>query len=486
MYLTVKNLGPIQEGKIDLSKKFYVFVGYNNSGKTYMAHLLWTIYHSLGDESFLRMFIEEHPNLHYGFIDSESIRENGFEITPDLIKELFECFAKTIQTKIFSDVLNVDKNHIVLHGFLINFEYDENEYDKKIIKEEYNSDYRLYPFGDTFTLTLTKKEDASKLIINFQVEDIEQVEGSFESYFDQSIDDIVMYSLKFIMNMFWGDSDVVESPTPFYLPANRTFYSVFYDYIVGYERHLIKGKEKRGNPPLFRNKYTLPIDILIAKMYDLNITAIMSQGYEDILNVLKQVIGGEIIAKPRKIEGISPLIEFLLKFDNTKEIEMYLSSSSVNQLSCLYLFLQYWVRLGNNFLIIDEPEENLHPANQLKLLNLLIKFANRHDNKVLITTHSPLLTEAINSHINLGCLQAKGVNVETVLQKHGLQGMIDADAGLTPENTGVYFFDGHTITEYRIDDYGVLFRDFEFVEQNVRRMNERLTEDIYHLLNKEQ
>jgi predicted ATPase len=44
MRLIINNLGPIKQGEIDLSKDFYVFVGYNNSGKTYMSHLFWTLF----------------------------------------------------------------------------------------------------------------------------------------------------------------------------------------------------------------------------------------------------------------------------------------------------------------------------------------------------------------------------------------------------------------------------------------------------------
>ncbi|OZH52788.1 hypothetical protein AFK68_22080 [Hydrocoleum sp. CS-953] len=46
MKLLVKNFGPIRNNTqtIDLSKKFYVFVGQNNSGKTYISQLLWAIF----------------------------------------------------------------------------------------------------------------------------------------------------------------------------------------------------------------------------------------------------------------------------------------------------------------------------------------------------------------------------------------------------------------------------------------------------------
>jgi AAA15 family ATPase/GTPase len=44
MQLIIQNLGSIKQGEIDLTKKFYVLVGYNNTGKTYVSQLLWSIF----------------------------------------------------------------------------------------------------------------------------------------------------------------------------------------------------------------------------------------------------------------------------------------------------------------------------------------------------------------------------------------------------------------------------------------------------------
>ncbi|TAE00285.1 MAG: hypothetical protein EAZ97_06420, partial [Bacteroidetes bacterium] len=42
MKLVVKNLGAIKKkSEIDLDKRFYTFVGYNNSGKTYISQIIW-------------------------------------------------------------------------------------------------------------------------------------------------------------------------------------------------------------------------------------------------------------------------------------------------------------------------------------------------------------------------------------------------------------------------------------------------------------
>ncbi|MCU0393801.1 MAG: ATP-binding protein, partial [Thermoflexibacter sp.] len=139
-------------------------------------------------------------------------------------------------------------------------------------------------------------------------------------------------------------------------------------------------------------------------------------------------------------------------------LPMFLSSSSVNQLSTLYQYLLFWANEEKNFLIIDEPEQNLHPENQLKLLDILIQFSQRNQNKVLITTHSPLITDAVNNYLMLGALE----NREQVAEEMGM-----SKDFLTAENTGIYYFSGDRIQEYVIGDYGTIFKDFKAVVDKV-------------------
>jgi len=41
MEIQVKNLGTIKEGVVDLSKNLIIFAGQNNTGKSYMAYLIY-------------------------------------------------------------------------------------------------------------------------------------------------------------------------------------------------------------------------------------------------------------------------------------------------------------------------------------------------------------------------------------------------------------------------------------------------------------
>ena len=233
---------------------------------------------------------------------------------------------------------------------------------------------------------------------------------------------------------------------------------------------------------LAKSDFTRPMDALNYQLFGLNLTRRneTKSSYKYLLDELKTLIGGDIIIK-NGAEGISP-IEIKYQLPNGEELEMYSTSSSSNQLTPLHLYLKYWVQEDNNFLIMDEPEENLHPKNQIALLNLLMKFANKNDNKVLITTHSPLITDAVNNHLHLGYLKTLGEDIEAIIDENDLN--IDKEAAMSHEDIGVYFFDGQSIKPYEINSYGVFFRDFRKYEKEVEDTSNLLTNRIFDVLEK--
>jgi predicted ATPase len=80
----------------------------------------------------------------------------------------------------------------------------------------------------------------------------------------------------------------------------------------------------------------------------------------------------------------------------TQELEVSITSSMIKELSSLVLYLRYEAKHGE-LLVIDEPEMNLHPAAQVKIIEFLAMLVNAGLH-VLITTHS---TYVIDHLVNL-------------------------------------------------------------------------------------
>ncbi|MEB3882205.1 AAA family ATPase [Lyngbya sp. CCY1209] len=100
MKVLIRNLGPIRGNTqtIDLSQRFYIFVGLNNSGKTYVAQLLWTIF----NQDVIRKFARSHT---WEEIPWE--REGVVALTPELIDNILIRYANFLEQQIIS-TLNAD------------------------------------------------------------------------------------------------------------------------------------------------------------------------------------------------------------------------------------------------------------------------------------------------------------------------------------------------------------------------------------------
>ena len=232
---------------------------------------------------------------------------------------------------------------------------------------------------------------------------------------------------------------------------------------------------KRLQEQLPKRSYTEPMNKVIESLYSLNTKKKINSVYNSLIEKMSRLMGGEITIS--SLESIAP-IQFSFKFDESKDLPMYLASSSVNQLTILYLYLKYWAKEKNNFLMIDEPEVNLHPENQIRLMDILVQFVTEHDNRVLITTHSPILTDILNNYVYLHTLKSYDVDVTKIIEDNQLKNL-NPEISIAKEDLGVYFFTGDKIIDYGTSQYGVYFRNFTEVINSVQKSGEILTNHIY-------
>lgn len=128
------------------------------------------------------------------------------------------------------------------------------------------------------------------------------------------------------------------------------------------------------------------------------------------------------------------------------QIRMTRSSSMVSELAPIVLFLRRIVEPGD-MLIIEEPEAHLHPAAQAEMALVLAKLA-RAGVRVLVTTHSDWLLKQVGNLIRQGELYDCPENKDE---------RNEAATSLQPEHVGVWLFQkndpsqGSTIKEIRYD-----------------------------------
>lgn len=91
--------------------------------------------------------------------------------------------------------------------------------------------------------------------------------------------------------------------------------------------------------------------------------------------------------------------DFSFRRDDLIFIPSYNTSSGIKQIGILELLLKQDKLKPGSFLIIDEPEVNLHPDWQFKFAEILVLLAKEADIKIYINSHSPMFIEAMDAFI---------------------------------------------------------------------------------------
>ncbi len=504
MKLIVKNFGAIKESVIDLSKRYYFFVGYNNTGKTYLAKLIYEVFNEDTIKDFSRWYNSK------TFIEENS---PTMFLNQVLIEDLLNEFASYLKTVVIPKSLKINiDSQFILKDLDIKFDFDFekdvknaslesaltidiSETDKidvfSLNKEKNSLEVKLKSFtSEDIYSKLKTKEDISKLKTS---EDISKLTTTTNKKFTLKLISVIKANAPAQLTQSLLTLLLQNNKKPFFLPANRIFLLENADELVEQENkrnadfvksmsEIFESKdpnrvEKLGDIIARKSvgNHTMQISYLISEISELRKNKdekFIREGngfYDDLIKKLEAVMGGEIVMD--KVGSISNWAEkFKLSHNgNNEPIQMYLASSSINQLGTLYLYLKYWAKAEKNFLMIDEPEENLHPESQIKLINLLLEFGNLN-NRVLITTHSPLLAEIINNYLVLGQLQNKSKIANDL-------GLVDVD--LTPEDAGIYYFNGEVVTEHKVGSYGTIFSSFKEAQDKIYSAGEYLGELMF-------
>ena len=106
----------------------------------------------------------------------------------------------------------------------------------------------------------------------------------------------------------------------------------------------------------------------------------------EVEKLIKEILGGEI----KKENG-----ELFFVKENGFKSHMKNTSSGVKQVAIIQTLLNNNELEPNSFLIMDEPEVNLHPEWQIKFAKILVLLVKELDLSIYIASHSPFFIEAI-------------------------------------------------------------------------------------------
>lgn len=87
--------------------------------------------------------------------------------------------------------------------------------------------------------------------------------------------------------------------------------------------------------------------------------------------------------------------EIVSKIKNIIKDDCY-SSSGIRQIGVIQILLENGSLARNSFLIIDEPESNLHPEWQIRFAEILVMLTKELDVTLYLNSYSPIFIEAIS------------------------------------------------------------------------------------------
>ena len=144
------------------------------------------------------------------------------------------------------------------------------------------------------------------------------------------------------------------------------------------------------------------------------------------------------------------------------DIDLHNASSSIRQLAPLLLYLRYRAK-KNDFLIIDEPEMNLHPESQAKLLEVFGIMVNLGV-RILITTHSPYLMSHLNNLVS-GTLVTPKILKDQAASLY----LKDSRAFLSMNQVSAYEMRRNKLRSLKDEDYGICWDTLSDVSSDIQQ-----------------
>jgi hypothetical protein len=444
MRFTLKNLGRLEEATIDLSRDLIVLTGPNNTSKTYVAYAIYGFVKTLPYVSLNN--ITDLLGSDYQFSD-EHVLDKFSAFLRDNLDTVLEQINKAYKSSL-ADVFAADDSFT-----------SRAEVTLKIDEREINESAKRLATPGLNNISLVERVIRERMTGIFAISIPAALKGSS---LDKSFyNDISRHII----------SHLLFAHKPHIMTAERSAIQLFGRELAKQRSDLVdsvlamtaRGSDDESLLLLRRQarRYSMPIRDGLRDANDLAVQGRTSSPLAHLAEHLgRGVIQGSIRIGKDGDMAFHP-------DGSGASMDMSLASSSVKALSSLSFYLGHLAQVGD-FLIIDEPELNLHPDNQRRVAKLLVRIA-RSGVKVMISTHSDYVIREINNAIMLSADEGGELR-----RKYGYE----EDDTITPDRVGAYLFDQTRAHPIEIKPTGI---EVETIEREINSLNAS-SQDIYFSL----
>ncbi|WP_051420568.1 AAA family ATPase [Helicobacter pametensis] len=406
MKIELKKIGMLDKAEFEVGN-ITLICGENNTGKTYATYSLYgylDFMRKAGFFHFRKVFNEFEKIIK---IDEPKIvfdLEKFLVIVNKTIQMLSEDYLKNL-----SDVFAGKEEDFQTSEFKTDLQANNKELEKifTIINQSSFFNFRVEIIEE-----VSEKKVVITLVENFEVEIIERtfIRILQAIYFKKFPNIFILSAERTGASMFQKELDVNKNEIVEKIQKSNGRNIDVYDILLN--------RASRYPEPVKDNIYFIrELDEVVKKTSFIKKEEKKVALYKEILDLLHCVVGGKYIVTQ---EGIYFAPEARHRATKGK-ILVQSASSSVRSLLMLNFYLLHQAQRGD-ILMIDEPELNLHPKNQILLARLFALLANAGI-KIFITTHSDYIVREINNCImlnNLSDEQIQGLSSKNYSLHHKL------------------------------------------------------------------
>lgn len=456
MKIEINGLGAIKQASIDLTKKLTVFCGHNNTGKTYVSYIIYFLTCGkkftpkiMSDNELKQLIENKHLIISLNIADICDYRKLILENIKDHLYELFG--------------ISQEQAHKFFNKFSINFTTSDEDLKNKVITEEFEAHFK----DTSFQIDVNKKKNDLNVELNIN--------------FKGSLYNNELNSIRFMMlsNLYYSMALYPISHSTIFPVERNSIYTFSKELSI--KRNILvdqmQDMSKNIDPLEFlfkrTTRYPQPIRDGLEIAEDLNN---LKKNESDFISFGEE-IENELLEGKVTVSNDGE-VQFASSKAKSKKLPIHLTASIVKTLSSLVFYLKYIAQKGD-LIIIDEPEINLHPDNQIVLTRIFARLINKGF-RLLISTHSDYIIREIN---NLIMLSSKKESIKNIRNKFGYKETeyIDND------EVNVYYFNYKTKNTVSVNQLCVTEEGFDVpsIDDTIDKLNYTSEELFYALKNED-